>query len=81
MASVHGRVGIDDVLLRTVAREERSLTGLCCSSRLPCLSSTGALITRHILFSEALLDGFGFPIIVANPPASFDDPRSKLAEH
>ncbi len=82
IGAFHGRVGVDDILRMTIySRDERSLTRLrsCCS--LLCFGSSRTLVARQIFLSEALFDGFRFPIIVSNPPPSFKHSRTELTEH
>ena len=82
MIKIHRRIGVYDILLRTVARwDERILAGFCGRSCVPCFGGSRTLVTRHVLFSKTLLDSFGFPIVISHPTTSFDDSRSKLTEH
>lgn len=78
----HRCVGVYDVLgVSVYRRNERRLTRLCSGCRIPCFSSSRALVTRHILFCKPLFDCFGFPVIVSDPPSSFNYPGTKLSEH
>ena len=45
------------------------------------LGGTGSFLSGRIGFGEALLARLGFPVVVSHPPAAFDHPASKLAEH
>jgi hypothetical protein len=42
---------------------------------------TWSLFAGGILLREALLDGFGLPVVVSHSPPVFDDTAAELTEH
>lgn len=82
IGAFHRRVGVNDILRMAIyRRDERSLTRLCSGCSVPCFGSSGALVASHIFFGEPLFDCFCFPVIVSDPPSSFNDSGTELAKH
>ena len=48
---------------------------------LSCLASSRPFLAGHVLFREALLFGFCFPVIIPNAPSVNNDSCPKLSEH
>ena len=49
--------------------------------RLPGFAPTWSLLTRQIIFGEALFPRFGLPVVILHSSAIHNDPSSKLTKH
>lgn len=77
--SVAWSIAVDNVTI--VRGHSCSGVQLILSCRFSGSGSSWSLFARGILFGEALLDGFGFPIIIPDSPAVFDHATAELAKH
>lgn len=72
-------IAVDDLALRHCYKGV-GIARLSCGS-LSLLGSSGPLLTRRVLFGEALLPGLGLPVVVPYTSAIEDYPAAELSEH